>query len=95
MSCRLDYAVNRWRVLDAAMNPWRNKLARYERMADDDYSDRRASPDERHTDALASLFARQNHTLGVISGFADFTYAQGRNDIFGTRPWLAATPRRP
>ena len=95
MSCRLDYAVNRWRVLDAAMNPWRNKLARYERMADDDYSDRRASPDERHTDALASLFARQNHTLGVISGFADFTYAQGRNDIFGTRPWLAATPEGP
>ena len=91
----LDYVVNRWRVLDNAMTSWRTKLARFERMAGDDYSDRRAVQDVRISDAIASLFERQNHTLGVISGFTDFTYAQGRNDIFGTRPWLAATPEGP
>jgi hypothetical protein len=91
----LAYACSRWTTLHSALGAWRTKLKRFEKMADDDYSDRREQPDARTTDAIASIFARQNHTLGVVSGFADFAYAQARDDIFGTRPWLAATPEGP
>jgi len=91
----LHYACNRWFSLHMALTQWRAKMRRFERMAEDDYSDRRQEPDERSTDAVASIFARQNHTLGLVNGFSDFTYSQARDDIFGTRPWLAATPEGP
>lgn len=91
----LDYAVSRWQSLHGALGGWRQKLARFEKMADDDYSDRKSAPDARSTDAKESIFSRQNHTLGIASGFADFAYSQARDDIFGTRPWLAATPEGP
>ena len=30
----------------------------------------------------------QEGKIDVAAGFADFAYAQARDDIFGTRPWL-------
>ncbi|MEI6674444.1 MAG: hypothetical protein WCO57_04620, partial [Verrucomicrobiota bacterium] len=91
----LKYAVGRWLALHSCCGTWRAKCKRFEKMADDDYSDRKDAADSRFTDARESIFKRQNHTLGLSGGFSDFEYAQARDDIFGTRPWLAATPQGP
>jgi hypothetical protein len=88
----LDYACSRWESLYGGLGSWRARMTRYERMADDDYSDRR-TPDPDVTNATESIFARQNFTLGMTAGFADYVFAQARDEIFGTRPWLAATPQ--
>jgi hypothetical protein len=88
----LDYACSRWESLYGGLGSWRARMTRYERMADDDYSDRRM-PDPDVTNATESIFARQNFTLGMPAGFADYVFAQARDEIFGTRPWLAATPQ--
>jgi len=91
----LNYATDQWRALHGSLSAWRAKLEKFERMADDDYSDRIGRPDPETTDATRSIFSRQNHTLGVTSGFADFLFAQVKEDAFGTRPWIAATPQGP
>lgn len=90
----LDYADSRWNSLHNGLSFWRNRMARYERLSDDDYTDR-TIPNPDVTNATEAIFARQNFTLGMTAGFADFVYAQARDDIFGTRPWLAATPEGP
>lgn len=89
----LHYCIDQWAAYHSALVDWRSKLEKYERMADDDYTDRTKHPDPERTNALKSIFEKQNHTLGVVSGFCDFVYAQARDDVFGTRPWLAATPQ--
>jgi hypothetical protein len=87
----LDYVCSRWQALYGGLDSWRVKMGRFERMADDNYDDRKI-PNPDLTDATEAVFKRQNFTLGMAAGFADFVYAQARDDIFGTRPWLAATP---
>lgn len=89
----LDYIVAQWHAHHAALSGWRNKLGRFERLADDNFSDRSGAPNPEKTDAPRSIFERQNHTLGLVSGKADQVFAQAKDDIFGTRPWLAATPQ--
>lgn len=89
----LQYCVDQWTALHSSLSGWRAKLEKFERMADDDYSDRIGRPDPEKSDAVRSIFEKQNHTLGVTSGFADFLFAQVKEDIFGTRPWIAATPQ--
>ena len=88
----LEYVVSRWFTLHGALSSWRVKMQRFEKMADDDYSDRKGAPNPEQSDAARTIFDRQNHTLGVVSGFADFAHAQARDDIFGVRPWFSATP---
>lgn len=89
----LQYCTDQWTSLHGSLSGWRAKLEKFERMADDDYSDRIGRPAPEKSDATRSIFSKQNHTLGVTSGFADFLFAQVKEDIFGTRPWIAATPQ--
>ena len=92
----LNYCIDRFTSLHGSLATWRGKLEKFERMAEDDYTDRQVEkPDQDRTDALKSIFTKQNDSLGVVSGFADFLHAQARDDIFGTRPWLAAVPVGP
>lgn len=89
----LNHAVDRWTALYGALTNWRGKLKRFEKMAEDDYSDRKTTaPDPNITDASRSIFEKQNNTLGVVSGFCDFVFAQASDDLFGTRPWMQAKP---
>jgi hypothetical protein len=89
----LNHAVDRWGALHGALSNWRGKLKRFEKMAEDDYSDRKTTaPDPNITDASRSIFEKQNNTLGVVSGFCDFVFAQASDDLFGTRPWMQAKP---
>jgi hypothetical protein len=88
----LRHCVDRHSDLNGKMGDWRAKMAKYERMSEDDYSDRRTELDEVNAASQKDIFHLQNDTLGTVSGFVDFHYAQAKDDIFGTRPWLAATP---
>ncbi|MCW1885519.1 hypothetical protein OKA04_12335 [Luteolibacter flavescens] len=88
----LDYAIDQWEALHPALSTWRAKMERFERLADDNYSDRTA-PNRETSDARRSIFERQNNTLGLVSGKSDQIHAQAKDDIFATRPWLAATPQ--
>lgn len=90
----MDYCIERWQTLHPALGGWRSKTERFEKLATDNYDDRKtANPDPAITDATRSIFAKQNNTLGILSGTVDFVFAQARDDIFGTRPWLGATPQ--
>lgn len=89
----IRYLVDRWDVLHSSLASWRADMAKWERMSESDYSDRITKPDPNRGDHEApDVFSRQNDTLGLSEGFVDFFTAQARNDIFGTRPFLAATP---
>lgn len=89
----LDYVCGKWSELHSALTVWRNKLEHFEKMADDDYSDRTTEVDHDRTDAARPIFERENNNLGVVSSACDAVYAKAKGDIFGTRPWLAATPQ--
>lgn len=89
----LTYCCEKWSELYAALITWRNKLEHFEKMADDDYSDRKTQVDADRTDAARPIFERENNSLGVISSACDAVYSKAKSDIFGTRPWLAATPQ--
>lgn len=93
LSWLTDHVCDRWDALYLSLSAWRSKLAKYERMSEDDFSDRISELDQdEEPGKTRTIFTKQNHTLGLVAGFADFAYAQARDDIFGTRPWLAATP---
>lgn len=90
----LNHCVDRFNALYDGLTNWRGKLKRFEKMADDCYEDRKTTaPDPNITDAARSIFEKQNNTLGVVSGFCDFVFAQASDDLFGTRPWLQAKPQ--
>ncbi len=88
----LRHCTERFNDLHQKLSTWRAKMSKWERMSEDDYSDRRTEPDEVNSASIKDIFRLQNDTLGTVSGFVDFHYAQAKDDIFGTRPWLAATP---
>ena len=89
----LDYAIEKWSNLHGALLNWRNKLDHFEKLSDDDYSDRKSQIDYDRTDAARPIYERENNNLGVVSSACDAVYAKAKDDIFGTRPWLAATPQ--
>lgn len=89
----LEHVVSQWQALHSGLSTWRNKLSHYEKLSDDDYSDRASANNPESTDAKVSIFARENHTLGIVSGMCDSVYSRAKSDIFGVRPWLAATPQ--
>lgn len=86
------YLVDRWGILHGDLRSWKAKMAKWERMSESDYTDRIGEKDPNRPDAITDIFSRQNDTLGLTEGFVDYFTAQARNDVFGTRPWLAATP---
>jgi hypothetical protein len=88
----LNHMTERWGQLHGNMGSWRAKMEKWERMSEEDYSDRKASRDKVNSSSVRDIFLDQNDTLGTSGGFVDFHAAQARNDIFGTRPWLAAVP---
>lgn len=88
----LNHVATRWGTLHGNMGAWRNKMEKWERMSEEDYSDRRHAADPVNASSVRDIFTDQNDTLGTVAGFVDFHEAQARDDIFGTRPWLAATP---
>ena len=87
-----QYATERYTAYYDALTGWRAKLRKYERMAESDRSDRRGAPDRDRTNAPFTIFDESNESLGLVSGFADFAFAQARDDIFGTAPFFAAIP---
>jgi len=89
----LDHSINQFNAYHSSLSTWRAKLKRYEKMSEEDYSDRKTEqPDPTVTDAARSIFEKQNNSLGVVSGFCDFVFAQASDDLFGTRPWMQAKP---
>lgn len=88
----MRHLTDRFGALDGNMNSWRGKMAKWERMSEEDYSDRQNAADDVNREKANDIFAKQNESLGVVAGFYDFHFAQAKDDIFGTRPWLAATP---
>lgn len=88
----VDHLTNRFTALHGNMRAWRDKMAKWERMSEEDYSDRKGAVDEVNQSSTKDIFPLQNETLGAVPGFYDFHLAQAKDDIFGTHPWLAATP---
>lgn len=88
----VNHLCNRYTTLHGNLGPWREKMAKYERMSEENYDDRKGTPDEVNQSSVKDIFPLQNETLGTVAGFYDFHVAQAKDDMFGTRPWLAATP---
>lgn len=88
----MNHVNERWGTLHGSLGEWRAKMAKWERMSEDDYSDRVGALDKVNHSSVRDIFTDQNDTLGTVAGFFDFHFAQAKDDIFGTRPWLAATP---
>jgi hypothetical protein len=87
-----QYATDQWNAYWNALYGWRTKLKKFERVAESNNTDRQGAPNPDHTRAPKTIFDQSNRSLGLVSGFADFAFAQARDDIFGTTPWFAATP---
>lgn len=88
----VNHLSTRYETLYGNLASWREKMAKYERMSEENYDDRKGKPDEVNPSSLQDIFSLQNETLGTVAGFYDFHLAQAKDDIFGTRPWLGATP---
>jgi hypothetical protein len=88
----MRHLTDRYNALDTNMIGWRGQMAKWERMSEEDYSDRVDAKDEVNNSSVNDIFSSQNESLGVVASFCDFHFAQVKDDIFGTRPWLAATP---
>ena len=88
-----QYATDQWNAYHLALAGWRSKMKKYERIAEMDRSDRKGAPDHDRTSATKTIFDDSNRSLGLVSGFADFAFAQARDDLFGTAPWFAANPQ--
>jgi len=88
----MRHLTERYSALDGNMGGWRGQMAKWERMSEENYQDREQAKDEVNKSSVVDIFGSQNESLGVVASFADFHFAQVKDDIFGTRPWLAATP---
>jgi hypothetical protein len=86
------HLTDRYSTLFGNLSDWRENMAKYERMSEENYEDRKSQVDEINPSSMKDIFSLQNETLGAVAGFYDFHVAQAKDDIFGTRPWLAATP---
>lgn len=88
----LSHAVERYQAMHNNLFSWRQKMQVWERQSEGDFSDRKAQVDPVNNSTAQDIFAKQNDTLGLVNGFCDFHYSQAKDDLFGTRPWLAVTP---
>lgn len=88
----LQIVCDEWTRLYSSLDTWRKKMEKWERMSEMDYTDRVGVTDPNNPEPVLDVFSYQNDTLGMSEGFVDFVDAQASDDIFGTRPWLAAVP---
>lgn len=88
----LKHCRERYEDLNNQMNSWRGKMAKFERYYEGNYDDRKTEIDEVNDSSVKDIFHRQNDNLGMVPGFVDFHFAQAKDDILGTRPWMAASP---
>lgn len=88
----LKHCRERYEDLHGKMNSWRGKMAKYERYYEGNYHDRKTEIDEVNDSSVKDIFHRQNDNLGMVAGFCDFHFAQAKDDILGTRPWMGASP---
>lgn len=88
----LDTVTREFRKYHTDLHQWRGKMKIWEQYSEGDYSARVGTPDPHSPKLIPDIFSQHNDSLGVAEGFADFADAQTRDDIFGSRPWLAATP---
>jgi hypothetical protein len=87
------YFSLRYTALHNSLDTWRTKLEILDRISNQNRQDRRGAKDQDHEDGENNIFRLSNHSLGLVAGFADFAYAQARDEIFGTTPYFAATPQ--
>lgn len=92
MAWLTQFVVDRWQTMHSALAAWRKKMMHIEKMVDGNYEDRRGAADETKQESPRTIHEKSNHSLGTIAGFADFAFAQARDDLFGTTPFFAATP---
>ena len=88
----LRHVCDDWTRMHSGLHDWRTKMEKWERMSQMDYTDRKGKSDPNNPEPVLDVFSYQNDTLGMSEGFVDFAAAQAKDDIFGTKPWLAATP---
>jgi len=87
-----DFVNDEWTKYHDALSPWRSKMEKYERRSENDFSDRSADNELRNEETPDNIFFRNNNTLGLSNGFADFAFAQARDDLLGQFPWFQARP---
>jgi len=87
-----DYAIDRWRATHSSLSGWRSKMAKFEKRAENDFSDRATNNELRNEETPDNIFFRNNNSLGLSNGFADFAFAQARDDLLGQFPWFQARP---
>jgi hypothetical protein len=82
----IEFAVIRAGEVNAGMENWRAKLAKYERQADDDFSDRAGSP--KASQSILDLGG--NKSLNMVRGVARYMRGRCSGDISGGSPWFFA-----
>lgn len=89
----LEETCNQYRQLHMGLMDFRHKMEKWEKMSEGDYSHRIG---DHTTDGSLSIsqniFIHENGTMGLSKGYVDFVAAQAKNDLFGTWPWMMATP---
>lgn len=88
----LNVCVDRWQKLHSDLLSWRADMEKWERMSENDFTDRKMLADEVNDSTVKDIFTDQNDTLGLVNGFVDFHFSQAKDDLFGTRPWISVTP---
>ncbi len=81
----IDFAERRSQEIDTELIPWRAKLEKYERMADNDFSDRLAASDADSVIALGG-----NKSLNLVRSVTRFMKGRCEGDIFGGEPFFFA-----
>ena len=88
----LNVCVDRWQALHNDLLSYRGDMERWERMSENDFTDRKIQVDAVSDATVKDIFQDHNETLGLVNGFVDFHYSQAKDDLFGTRPWLSVSP---
>jgi hypothetical protein len=88
-----EYFSHRFHGYHTALDTWRSRIETFDRISNQNREDRQGTKDQTQEESLNNIFNLSNHSLGLIVGFADYAYAQARDEIFGTTPYFAATPQ--
>lgn len=88
----VSHACDQLKAAEESIGPWRVNQIRWESMSKEDYSSRVRAVNPERKSQKPDVLSCSNNTLGMSAGFWDYFTAQCRNDIFGTSPWLSATP---
>jgi hypothetical protein len=86
-----DYIGLRLDSLEAAMAEFRRKRGEYEDQARDCF-DWRVTTRNRDKRKPEEIFIKQNDSLNLVGGFAEYVAAKSRDDIFGSEPYFSLSP---